>query len=380
MTEFDPDFYERVIDMTTTTRAIFAIGAVSCALLASASPSAAGGYRTPTPEQSIFYEQLRSGQRPATRKTLTREQRRALEAPPAVTSGAAAPMSAAPIAATAGDPSEGPATAVYVSAHADDFALFMNPYRDVVRSDVNTVFVFLTAGDAGLGKGPKSAPYYLARETGALRAIRFMADATASGDASPRSGSVTVNGHTVQRWSHRNTDVYFLRLPDGAVEGVGYPIHSNASLMKLKTGETGSMRAVDGSTTYRSWNDLVNTLAEIVRIEGAGKPNVWIDTHEMDSTANPADHSDHLATGLAVAGVQTALPCVNLAYHVGYSTSGLVNLDLDDIENRAATFGNYASGMAEKGYPGMAWEPGHKSWLAGMISRLVSGNGRSCAF
>jgi hypothetical protein len=271
-------------------------------------------------------------------------------------------------------------TAVYVSAHADDFALFMNPYRDVVRSDTRVVFVFLTAGDAGLGKGPKSAPYYLAREAGALRAVRFMADATAETTADPRSGSVWVSGHYVQKWSYRNTSAYFLRLPDGAVEGVGYPIHNYASLMKLKTGEIGSIRAVDGSTTYTSWNDLVRTLTEIVRSQSAGTPNVWLDTHEIDTAANVGDHSDHVATGLAVTAVQSALPCTNLAFHIGYATSGLVNLDLDDIENRAAVFANYASGMAEKGYPGMAWDSGHKSWLAGMITRLANGNGGTCAF
>ena len=361
--------------MSKTARFFFTLGAFSCALLASASPSSAGRYRTPTAEQSLFYEQLRSGQRPSTRRTLTPAQRRALEAAPAVSAETTAPAAAA--ATTA---SQSASTAVYVSAHADDFVLFMNPYRDVVASDTKAVFVFVTAGDAGLGKGPKSAPYYLARENGALRAIRFMADAEASADATPRTGWVSLAGHNIQRWSHRNTVAYFLRLPDGAVEGVGYPIHSNASLMKLKTGEITSIRAVDGSTTYRGWNDLVKTLAEIVRTQSSGSPNVWVDTHEIDAAANPGDHSDHLATGLAIAGVQATLPCVNLGYHVGYSTSGLVNLDVDDIENRAAAFGNYASGMAEKGYPGMAWEPGHKSWLAGMVSRLVPGNGYSCNF
>jgi hypothetical protein len=363
---------ERVIDMSTMAKTIPVVAMMTLALLATVSPSLAGRYRTPTPQQAQFYEDLKSGKRPVSRKLLPLARRRALEA---------APKSAvAPSAIAVATETTMQSTAVYISAHADDFVLFMNPYRDVVRSDTRTVFVFLTAGDAGLGKGPKSAPYYLARENGAIRAIRFMADATASTTADPRSGTVRVAGHYIQRWSYRDTTAYFLRLPDGAVEGVGYPIHDYASLMKLKTGEIGSIRAVDGSTTYKSWNDLVQTVAEIVRTQAAGTPNVWLDTHEIDVAANVGDHSDHLATGFAMAGVQTALPCVNLAHHVGYASSGLVNLDLDDIENRAAAFGNYASGMAERGYPGMTWEPGHKSWLAGMVTRLVGGNGNSCSF
>ena len=365
--------------MFTMSRAIATVGLVSIVLLNSATPSMAGRYRTPSPEQSLFYEDLKSGKRASTKKILPPAQRKALEtAPTSATSsaGTASATTVAPAAAATASPS----TAFYFSAHADDFVLFMNPYRDASRNDTKAVFVFLTAGDAGLGKGPTGAPYYAARENGALRAVRFLADAASDTTPSPSTDRPRISGHDLRRWTYKNTVVYFLRLPDGAVEGVGYPLHNGASLMKLKTGEISTIRAIDGSTTYRSWTDLVNTLSEIVRIEAAGSPNVWLDVHENDTAASPGDHSDHLATGYAVAAVQPKLPCVNLAFHTGYATSGLVNLDLDDIENRAAAYGNYVSGLAEKGYPGVAWEPGHKSWLAGMINRLVNGNGSSCSF
>src|SRR5438105_4111868 len=71
----------------------------------------------------------------------------------------------------------------YFAAHEDDWQLFMNPspFRDVAESKTKTVFVHLTAGDAGLGTGTggRKHPYYLARENGAETAIRFMADAGA---------------------------------------------------------------------------------------------------------------------------------------------------------------------------------------------------------
>jgi LmbE family N-acetylglucosaminyl deacetylase len=339
---------------------------ISATVLGSASPALAGRYKTPSPEQATFYEQLRKGERPSTRKVLPVFKRKAIDAAPATARSLAAPVLVS--------------TAVYVSAHPDDFVLFMNPYRDVSRNDTRAIFIFVTAGDAGAGKGPREAPYYLARENGAFRAIRFMADAASSTVTSPKSDWPYINGHRIFRTVYKNTTTFYLRLPDGAVEGTGYPIHDWASLAKLKTGETSTIRAVDGSTTYRGWNDLVKTLTTIVSSQATGTPNVWLDTHDYDPTINPGDHSDHIATGQAVAAIQPSLTCVNLAYHVGYSTSGLINLDLDDIANRSAGFGNYASGLAEKGYPGMAWEPGHKSWLAGMVYRLVSGNGQSCNF
>jgi hypothetical protein len=360
--------------MRTTTKTLVAFGAAVIAVIGATSPSMAGKYRTPTPQQAKFYEQLLKGQRPSTKKTLTAAQRSAAET--ATAAGKATVAGVAPAAAAAAPRS----TAIYVSAHPDDFVLFMNPYRDVVASDVRVVFIFLTAGDAGLGKGPKSAPYYLARENGAIRAIRFMADAGSSSTADTRSTDVRYNGHSVQRWTYKNTTAIFLRLPDGAGEGSGYPVHNWASLMKLKTGEVGSIRAVDGSTTYSGWGDLVKTLGEIVRVQASGSSNVWFDTHEIDTAVNPGDHSDHVATGLAVAAVQPTFACTNLAYHVGYSTGGLVNLDLDDVENRAGAFANYTSGLAERGYPGVSWEPTHKSWLGGMVYRLVNGSGQACGF
>ncbi len=361
--------------MSTRAKTIPVVAMMTLALLGTMSPVSAGRNRTPSPEQSKFYADLKSGKRPATRKILPLARRRALEAAPKSTAETAA--SAVASAATAAMPS----AAVYFSAHPDDFMLFMSPHFDAPRNDTKAVFVFMTAGDAGLGKGPTSAPYYAAREYGALRSIRFLADIYDTKVTSPVTDKVTISGHGIRRVTYKNTVAYFLRLPDGAGEGTGYPISSYASLMKLKTGETTSMRAVDGSTTYKGWNDLVATLTALVRKEAAGSSNVWLDAHEPDAALSPGDHSDHQATGLAVAAIQPSLPCTNLAYYVGYSTSGLVNLDLDDIETRSAAYGLYVSGVFEKGYPGSAiWEPGHKSWLAGMVYRLVPGNGAACSF
>src|SRR5690348_15487814 len=68
----------------------------------------------------------------------------------------------------------------YFAAHEDDWQLFMNPsaFQDVLGGAGKTVFVYVTAGDAGLGTGDggRKRPYYLARENGAEEAVRFMAD------------------------------------------------------------------------------------------------------------------------------------------------------------------------------------------------------------
>ena len=112
----------------------------------------------------------------------------------------------------------------YFAAHEDDWQLFMNPsaFQDVIDGAAKTVFIHVTAGDAGLGIGwgGRKQPFYLARENGAETAIRFMADA----DAIPgerKAGHVTFNGHSIFRIAYRNTVAYFLRVPDGSLTGAG---------------------------------------------------------------------------------------------------------------------------------------------------------------
>ena len=68
----------------------------------------------------------------------------------------------------------------YFAPHEDDWQLFMNPsaFHDVLESSTKGVFIHVTAGDAGLGtnNGGRQHPLYLARESGAECAIRFMAE------------------------------------------------------------------------------------------------------------------------------------------------------------------------------------------------------------
>src|SRR5512134_1479094 len=72
-----------------------------------------------------------------------------------------------------------PSVSIFVVAHPDDWQLFMNPdaFHAMDEPHEKAVFVHVSAGDAGKGVGGEPTPYYLAREEGALRAIRFMANA-----------------------------------------------------------------------------------------------------------------------------------------------------------------------------------------------------------
>ena len=77
-------------------------------------------------------------------------------------------------ATPAADPHANAGVSIFVVAHQDDWQLFMNPeaFRRMDDPSEKAVFVHVTEGDAGKGVTGEPVPYYLAREEGALRAVR----------------------------------------------------------------------------------------------------------------------------------------------------------------------------------------------------------------
>jgi hypothetical protein len=237
--------------------------------------------------------------------------------------GVAVAAAAPALGSDAGRPDK---VSFYFAAHEDDWQLFMNPsaFQDVIGAAAKTVFIHVTAGDAGLGTGfgGRKHPLYLARENGAEAAIRFMADA----DSLPIERVVSrqsFNGHPIYRVSYRDTVGYFLRLPDGDASGNGFAETGYQSLKKLADGNIPDLAAIDGSTDYRGWSDLVATLRAIVDYERGRAPSIQLNVAETDAAINPADHSDHLMTAKAALDAVKDAPCVRRVHYVDYASSRL---------------------------------------------------------
>lgn len=272
--------------------------------------------------------------------------------------------------------------AFYFAAHEDDWQLFMNPqaYHDVRTPGLKVVFVHVTAGDKGLGTKPaagRKQPLYLARENAARLAIQFMADV----DKSPHqqlADMTLVKRHSVLRVEYRNTVAYFLRLPDGnGGNGTGYGKNGHQSLARLRSGDLSRLAAIDGSTTYRSWYDLVSTVRAIIDAERGASPQVWIHTVETDQVENPGDHPDHLATAELALESAKNLECANRVRYITYASAGLPeNLNGGDRDAEVATFAVTAAGLLRFGYFS-AWDVAHLSWLGRSYSSVESGTG-SC--
>jgi hypothetical protein len=238
----------------------------------------------------------------------------------------------------------------YFAAHEDDWQLFMNPnaFNDVMGGSRKTVFIHVTAGDAGLGAGwnGRKHPYYLARENGALQAIRFMVDSDKS-LIKDSEGPVSINGHSIFRVRYGTAVSYFLRLPDGG-SGAGFEGTGFQSLKRFENGDIGAMFAVDGSTSYWGWKDLVDTVQHIISFERGTSPLAQINVADLDPSINPHDHADHLATAKLALDAVKDMSCVNRAYYVDYASAKMPpNLNARDRDMKSAVFAVTLDGVID---------------------------------
>lgn len=285
----------------------------------------------------------------------------------------AQPRSATPPGATR-------STTFYVAAHPDDWQLFETPNAiyDALSPKNKAVFIYLTAGAAGAGTGDPSStkdiPYYLARENGAKRSIRFVMSLTGN-TLEPAESVVTINGHVLHRYVVGRTASYFFRLPDGNPrDGTGYAATGRRSLLRLHQGAIDALPTIDGSTTYRSWMDLVSTLTALIRTEAAGSPTVWINVHDPDRRTNPRSHPDHYQTGMAMQAAVARMPCVNQALYVDYAKAALPpNLSPLDTNLQIATIATVVSGVIDDGFRS---EYGYyRRWFGRAYYRVIKGIG-----
>ncbi len=281
-------------------------------------------------------------------------------------------MLTAPLAAA--DSERPDKVSFYFAAHEDDWQLFMNPsaFKDVIKDAAKTVFVHVTAGDAGLGMGfnGRKFPYYRARENGAEAAIRFMADA--DGIPGERVESYAeFNGHRVYRVVYRSTVSYFLRVSDGNPLGSGYPDTGFQSLKRLFTGENNELAAIDGSTVYHGWNDLVSTVRAILVYERGKARLLQVNAAELDPRLNPRDHSDHLMTAKAAYEAASTLPCVRRVSYVDYASMNMPpNLNAEDRDLESSVYAVTLAGVLAYDH-GASWHHYDESFVGRNYFRVV---------
>ena len=232
------------------------------------------------------------------------------------------------------------------------------------------MFVHITAAmPEASGTGGRKHPYYLARENGAEVAIRFMADL---GDqpADKVASRLELNGHRIFRVGYRNTATYFLRLPDGNPSGTGYPGTRYQSLERLANSDISVLSAIDGSTAYRGWRDLVATWRALVDHERAEARAVQLNVAESDASINPGDHSDHRMTAKAALEAAKDLACARRVYYVEYASARLPeNLASQQRDMESSVLAVTAAGILALDHTSI-WHPYHRSCLGRNYFRI----------
>ena len=258
-------------------------------------------------------------------------------------------------------------TSVYVSPHGDDWQLFMMPnaYHSIKNEEEKVIFLQTTAADAATGPGGEH-PFYLAREEGSMRAIRFVSNTFNTGadhGADMNMEAVEINGHDIAKATYRNTVSYFLRIPDGNVDGSGYPMYNHECIEKLYNGEVENLSAIDSSTTYLSKDDLINTIEEIVRKESGSSEHFVFHIADTNFEINPGDHSDHIYSSKILQDIAPRFENVTLKYYTGYYTSQLEQNVFDhDYMVSVGAWAVTASGLSDF-YHNSTWDDSHNQWL-----------------
>ncbi len=241
----------------------------------------------------------------------------------------------------------------YVVAHADDWQLFMCPYvyKDIVATDCKVVFIITTAGDAGM-----NSRFWHAREEGLKSSIRFCIVPLSA--LSEFDAERDFNNYKISFCEINNTDTYFLRLPDGNLDGSGFAASNFQSLSRFKSGQIDVISAIDNSAMYQSWPQLVALIESIIVFESAGFSNLWIHYLNPDVVKNPNDHPDHIATGNLIQSISIIASLRQLIF-IGYSS--IVHgdiLTLPDLFWKNGMFAAYEKSVYDYcGYSTLAEDP-----------------------
>jgi hypothetical protein len=242
-------------------------------------------------------------------------------------------------------------TSIYIIAHADDWQLFMNPdaFHDINCPDSKVVFIVTTAGDAG-----KPETYWRAREEGMKNSIKFCL--TPFSDLLSDHALKNIDGISFHVYSFNNVSCYFLRLPDGGLEGRGFPSNEYQSLSKLRAGQISSLMSLDHSLAVNGWLQFVKILESIVLVESRGALTTFLKYLDPEESSNPHDHPDHRETGAALFAIRSSVYSHSL--FAGYQNSCSEMMSPHDVFWKVGIFAAYDSSVYEEcGYSTIGEDP-----------------------
>jgi hypothetical protein len=262
-------------------------------------------------------------------------------------------------------PAQFASTSFYLVAHQDDWQYFMgkDAWQDLVNPERKVVFIYLTAGDACNGTGTCSSgiPYFAAREEGAKNSIYLAALPGRNPEevsASSPNPTVWFDDHPVARWRYRNAVNYFFRLPDGRAHRLhsscytcGLDLADSSYVNLFRRGILRPLSDITGSSAYRDWEDLAETVVSVLRMEKSGA-DIFLHTHEFSQSLNPSSHPDHREAGLLADFARKQIPGMVTYFHLDYVTGNMEkNLTKPESETEINLFSAYDAAKTNFGCP-----------------------------
>jgi len=248
-----------------------------------------------------------------------------------------------------------------VVAHQDDDLLFMSPslLQFIERGDSVTT-LYLTAGDNGL-----DAAYWQGREQGAMAAYGSMIGGNVSWSQTTTQLVPGAVGLATATADHLLVDLVFVRLPDGNVDGSGFPSTGHQSLKKLLAGDITTMTTLDGPTAYSA----AELRAAIAGLVAQSKPHLVMLQDFIHANEGPtwSDHADHLAGSVFAfwAVAQSGVHTVVTAWE-GYPDGASQGANISNatlLSAKEAAFAAYYAHDNQVDPSGADWATTYGAWL-----------------
>ena len=246
---------------------------------------------------------------------------------------------------------------IYLHAHTDDWQFFQTPNicRDVDSGYYVTIIVVSASVPTPQSYATNTySEYGFAREEGNKASIAMLTE-----ESCWSNERITVQGHDISTNNFGNLSLVSMKLPTCATgqllcgtdpevartTGYGWPAFNCESLGQLR--DSGKpIRAIDSSTSYSSWNDMIDTLQGIIERVHRDR-SVWLNAPEFDRLLNPHDHPDHYAVADAAKILSDKLACTTILYS-GYDIANRpVNLDAHGQEIKRKLFQTYTKKVVE---------------------------------
>ncbi|TCM69233.1 GlcNAc-PI de-N-acetylase [Acinetobacter calcoaceticus] len=284
---------------------------------------------------------------------------------------------------------------VYANAHGDDAALFMgqslsHDVKSVIEAGDRIVLITTTAGDAGAGTGNGQgvAANYLARELGHSNVLQFLWGKVGANHAKISSETVNLAGKSVHRTqiaaAERGGYVawYNIRLPDGNMQGQGYPSTGSQSLLRLDNASIAKISAVDQSAVY-SKAELIHLFQNIIKKEGRGIKTISVNLPDQNNQGlNAEDHADHQTTSrlFSLALNQHHFKCVGQNFYATYVNADKpINMNTENLWTHIAMWGSLNQGLTAGGQSS-TWDSTHNAWLGREYKTQSIAASNNCKF